>query len=563
MNKSGRSFKIDDDGNDVKLLKKDIDSKSYNGKARDRASSRASKRDVKETGYCGKRGGRNDVKWYSKYPQMIKDSANLPFNSIAGLPVKVDLANKTSAGLLIPGIMRVDLFPTIGLGLNADSNVNITAKKIYSFIRHANSGSANYESSDLMMYLIACGNIYAFISALERLYGCLRTYNERNRYWCKGFVQSLDVDLDDLVEHANDLRGLHNYLVAQMNSFATPRQFSFFEKMFWIQSGVYGDSESEMAQLYYFHLTHYLRFSGTKVSTGSALEPVRIAGSGVENKIRYTDLKQFGLDLINSFYNDEDIGIMSGDILKAYKDDIWKLGFIAEDYAVLPQFNEDVLWQIQNSIAYGDIRDIAEFPEATIDDLMNCGYVVQENNLIKSNPQFIVHRGEEEDYQLSDTQKINLTSMIQEFQPIFNSRKDRQSPDTNMEGTRLMACATGTEVNSDATGAYRGWIYASEVVCDVFVPTNYNIYRNVTGDALLAGIFHSFICEKDLNVTLTDFANLSQFDWHPAIYVFALPAGDIVNIRSVFEDLDMYTVLSKETLANLHNIALFSEFSVD
>lgn len=532
-----------------------------NGKDEGKTKTETKKRNFKPR-FCGKRGGKNDVRWYSKYPQLIKDAANLPFSDILGLPF-TKFEGLPTVRCVIPGIMKVGIVPTLGFSDNANSNVNIAARKLYTYVRHANSGSANYEASDMMMYLLNLSNIYSFIGALARIYGICRTYNARNRYWAKGVLQAMGLDVPDLMQHINDIRGLHNYLVAQVNSFGAPKNLSLFEKMYWAQSGIYKDSESDKAQIYFMEFDYYLRWTGTLLNTGTALKPVRIPTTGTGLTISFKDLQTFGKWLIEDMYGDEDFGIISGDIMKAFRDNLWIMGFINEEFYTEAKFEESFLWQIQNLHCYGfvDSSDLPASPE--LQDYLDRGYVVQFNNVISCDPRCKLELGV--DY------SKDMIPVFQTEKVLINSRKDENTPEDVMEATRLTAYATKfSEIPNDNV-----CLFASGIYSDVLLPTQIHIFRFVVTGSNGNGFdtiseFHSAsympVVRSGYSVTtegqsLSVAIDSSQFDWHPIMLNLNFSTMDRLTGAFLIGDLDNYTMFDKHTLSNLHNIALFSEFT--
>lgn len=523
--------------------------------------------------YC-KRGGKNDVSWYSKYPQLLKDAANLPWSTILGLDL--DLGDVPTINA-VPGIMSVNINPSVGKTTNNMDTVNIIAAKDYTFLRHANSGATNYDPADLMMYYLGLGSCYAFAGWMSRLYGICRTYNARNRYWSKGLIESMNVDFDDLLGHVNDLRGTHNTYVSQVNSFSVPKAKSYFSKMAWIQSGVYKDAESEKAQMYYFNFNYYLVYGAFNEDrtwlVPSHLVPTILTGTGDNGKILYKDIVAFSQTLINSLLNNSDIQTMSGDVLKAYgKENLWQISEISEDYVVMPTKEESVLCQIMNSHAIGNLKALpASTPE--FNDYLASGYVLQQNGIIQANPVTEI------DLPNSDKTFSNLAGYVQNENVILNSRNDVNTVEYNVEASRLASFAkTVTFVEGSSNPLVRSKLQLSDIICDLFMVANYTIYRyhmSTSGslEYTLEGVTsNSYFCvaATSTGVISSFVGNIfyiiqqTQFDWAPLIYeIDAIGVGAPAALLNdgIIGDLDNYTTFSKDTLERMHFVALYSEYS--
>lgn len=132
----------------------------------------------------------NDWRWYANNQQLLKDFANFPYGAPVGrtVPGYYPTANSGSA---VPGLCTIELVPSIGVSKNENSAINVSARNIYSYVRHRNSGSTNYEAPDLMIYLMAMDSIYSFLSWMKRLYGLMMDYTPYNRYYPKLLAELL------------------------------------------------------------------------------------------------------------------------------------------------------------------------------------------------------------------------------------------------------------------------------------------------------------------------------------------------------------------------------------
>lgn len=132
------------------------------------------------------RSKHNDASWYERSLQLVQDAANLSYASLAGARLEKDSNfndNETVRAIpSIPGVMAFRWSPSVGLSIDGESAINVASKRLYSFIRHANSGSSNYDSPDLMLYILAMDSLYALHAMGVRAYGIAQYYLLRNRY---------------------------------------------------------------------------------------------------------------------------------------------------------------------------------------------------------------------------------------------------------------------------------------------------------------------------------------------------------------------------------------------
>lgn len=304
--------------------------------------------------------GTNDISWWMMSEQTLNDVGRLPFGRPLGNAQELGLfgpfgswqGNAFGAGsknmpAVIPGIAVINYRNSFGISGDAHSPINVAARAIYSYVRHANSGHANYESPDLMIYLFAIGEIYSGLAYLAKVYGTTQFWSQRNRYFGDRLVKALGFNPDDVREHLSDFRAQINLAIIKANSLVAPKNIALYERRYFLPSYIYKDEDNEKAQIYTFKPTALGRFSGTKANTGSILIPVACPWAGGQCTVKQA------VDYINTFLDEilaeEDLGIMAGDILKAFGDGgVHRLLTIPDNYFVAPVYNEEMLQQIHN-----------------------------------------------------------------------------------------------------------------------------------------------------------------------------------------------------------------------
>lgn len=302
--------------------------------------------------------GSNDPAWYSTDPSLLRDAASIPFSWSVGTPIAMNYAYPsgtaaeqefTDDNLVIPGLCVLDLIPTVGYAEDQSSPINVASTALYSFVRHANSGHANYDSPDLMVYCIAMANVYAYINFLQRIYGCGLMYDQRNRYLPEALVAAQDVNFDDLVGNLAQMRYGINMIIAKAASLAVPSSITYFNRQAFIYANIYCEGTSTKDQMYMYNPFGFLVFNEYEVVGGaSGLTFKKFADP--TTKYRVSDLIKFGNQMLQPILDSEDLNIMSGDILKAYGDGgIIKLAPLGLDYNLLPTFNIGVLEQMHNA----------------------------------------------------------------------------------------------------------------------------------------------------------------------------------------------------------------------
>lgn len=305
----------------------------------------------------------NDPAWYASDPTLAKDSASIPFSWATGTTsnlggVMRQYYSNNAEYFTAPGICALYLRPSGGESSSPNSPLNVAATALYSYVRHANSGSANYDSPDLMLYVMAMGDIVAMTNFMIRAYGVASLYSTRNRYLPDALLKAMHIDPDDLRTNLAQFRYGINLIMSKISSLAVPSTFSYLKRKAFLYSGIYTEGTSAKDQMYlYVPASYYQLDVQTDTGTGdvsTALKQVTyLDPMGIEVSSNYYTVNQL-LTILNNMVDpmikSEDMNIMSGDILKAYgTSGIIKFGRLLEDYSVPIGFDIAVLEQIKNA----------------------------------------------------------------------------------------------------------------------------------------------------------------------------------------------------------------------
>lgn len=487
----------------------------------------------------------NDPAWYTSNGQLLKDVSSFSFNNALGAPIKIKgfgINGGIQYESRLPGILSIFTTPAIGVSDSSSAPVNVAMRNIYSYVRHANSGHANYDPADLMIYLLAMDSVYTYWAYLTRVYGVAQLFSKTNRYVGDALMRAMGVDPSSFRANLADMRAYINMFATKASALAVPKTMSYFVRHSWMYSNIYKDEDTSKAQMYLYDPA-FLYTYGIESATGAGkLFAIPIAAAvDSDNTIIGTTMRtvgelQFtGETMLNNLLSQEDIGIMSGDILKAYgAENLWKLDMVPENYVVMPTFSEEVLAQIHNTDFAG------KYPKMMNGDSYVTNY----------------HALDIEQY--TDVGGGNLR-----FQPIFGTAshlwhdrildfwKEDPSPEDIVVATRnmLTAIPLGTNKNvrlAQVTGA--GSEIPMYAVMWVF---------DVNNQLSPQGFY-----ENDNNMNVMPMASLSKFNEYPRYYQCKISGDDVGTINNVMGEMDTYTVLSSYEVENLHLMALLSMFGV-
>lgn len=401
---------------------------------------------------------------YALTPSLLELSSSFSFGRALGAPIDC-VANDTEMvierdhlmqGLVTwPGIMTFSWLPTIGISKDATSPVSLAARKLYYFVRHANSGHVNYDAADLMNYVVAADSAFLLFSYFRRALGMLNTWSPLNRYYAKYAVESAGFDYEDLFNNAAELAFFLQQTAAKMRSLVLPAKLGFYQRHSALNDNIYADTEDARAQTYQFvpagwyvwteptnaenptKKDWYLRFMPnpgiTPLDTGAsaAAGDLEFEKTQRPDKAVHLLTLQMMRDIFNAVLEplllSEDFNIMSGDILKAYGSDV--IVGVAEPpigYTITPVYDQGMLDQIENmTILTAEITRGADYFASTtkFDIVQRDGLFLEYNPTIRSY-EYLIRK------------------------PILNYHTGQASPERNIMATRFTVYPASMETHA-------------------------------------------------------------------------------------------------------------------
>lgn len=514
---------------------------------------------VADLGIRGRSRKDNDVSWYAKNEALLRDSASFAYGIPLGTAINsVPQANfsqfggttisATGLAKVIPGVCAVHFVPTIGMSDDTYSAANLAARNIYSFVRHANSGSANYDSPDLMMYLLATDSCFSFYAMMVRAYGLMRTYSATNRYLPKVLVESMRLNYNDLMTKLAEFRYFINQYAVKLGSLCVPGDMSYIERHIWMNSYVYTDSASWKAQNYLYVQDAFYTFVEQTEGPGYLEYTDWVTNSG--SNMGLNEIIAFANALIEPLLASEDIGIMSGDILKAFgRDNLFYVNMIAEDYTVLPAYSAEVLSQIENTIVLGEpsaSTTLSTYSRNITQDVTGptAGAIRQhffwEVSATTATPGY----------------RSQIAALA--LPRILNMHKDEVSAGDTMVATRMMNIVTQLGYSTEPSPGYAVWEVEQ---CGSEICVSVEISYIVPGAARGRYNLNTYgIIVPTTQASITQ-AALASFDWAPQFAVVYYQSSGS-QVQGYTTDFDNYTVLTSNDLTRMHDAALLSEFDV-
>lgn len=502
------------------------------------------------------KGSANDPNWYLVNGQLAKDVANFSFNNAVGdrvlrVPLQgLEGRQLPNHVLRLPGIAAVMVAPSIGVSTWENSPVNVAAKDIYSFVRHANSGHANYDPADLMIYLLAADSVQTFWSYLVRAYGVCRTFSQVNRYVGDAMLSAMGINAADIRNNIAQFRAYINQYAIKASVLAVPNTMTYFTRHNWLFQNIYLDEDNPKGQMYMYVPAVLYKYAldensaGMLQTRGCAMLPSDPGGVLEMRSLAFNQLRVIGDDLLNSMLSQEDVGIMSGDILKAYgSDKLLRYAQIDENFAISPIFSDEVLAQIHNTDFTGripiknagadekGIRWNVDFHGLDITQDVSIG-----KGILLSTPAF-----------------ANAARLA--YEPILDLWKWDVTPELALVASRnkVMAQINGGTVYmaSGAQTSYEPTIIetcGSELPIDIMI-TSYNADGSTSVTSAYTGGTDSW------NGVITGLS--TKFNEFPIL-------TGIINGQPTYPygEMSNYTILSYEAVDAMHHTAMLSMFGV-
>lgn len=507
----------------------------------------------------------NDVAWYANNPELLKSAASFPFAVTTGQPTPfgpTPVGSNLSYNS-IPGVYG--LYWTPSLGGDYNDAVNQAARSTYSFVVHANSRSSiKYSDQDLMLIILAAAQVFSMLAHGVRMYGVMKTFDQRNDYLPRGLVQAMGFNYDDCREHLAQIWFDLNEMIARTQQIWIPNTFPIIQRWFWLNSNIYIDADSVKGQFYLFAPANMGMYDETYNSQGGALNfslPTVRPDTGVADLIwqvpeavySWANYKAIVNNAISVLVDSEDRGTMMGDILKAYGvEKIFAMQPIPVDYRVQPVYDREVLTQIENAVVCETKPGAFQQNQTTMR--------IETNWPSVSTTKY--------DNFLPDVQVLNFHQL------------ENPTPEQVMVATRLKPI--GNVISVDSGGKFQSVhpaVTGTEYICRAayVINTGNPALNQARESTILTPAIPYYKDDASGGVYYGNFMYLwvwNAFDWAPWLYIWD---GDITppkggttvmsdattpKVIQAMGDYDNHTYLQLNDLLKMHTCAVYSEFGV-
>lgn len=311
----------------------------------------------------------NDPSWYGHIYPVVNDVASLPFNQQTGLyenvmPELVQLKPEPGQDRTvdvtydmttrsIPGIMTFSVDPLVVANGPTDP-INVAAQQMYTITRKANSGSINYDKTDLIMLIQAMDSAYMLYEDLLRVYRLFGSYDYMNRYLPDAVIASLGYSPSLRTELSN-FRGVLDMFAYQLASINIPDQFDFIHRHSWLFTNVYKDADNSRAQLYAYKMNGV--YVWTEGVDGKPTHLTYVSRNSLFNQnqdpsyvAKLTDIQSAIDKVMQPLLGSQDVGTISGDLAKAFGEaGMINIKPVADHESLFPVYDMEVINQMMNA----------------------------------------------------------------------------------------------------------------------------------------------------------------------------------------------------------------------
>ena len=473
----------------------------------------------------------NDPSWYMQYPSLLDSSANYKFNTPLGTNIDIGGAYPLMS---VPGIMKFDTHVCPGLAIDVDSPINIQSRKLYTYMRAQRSGSAQYDPSDVMAYLLAIDSAYCFYFAMKRLVGTVNRADVNNRYLPSALVAAQGFSYDELQKNVANLTTYLQTYVTRLSSFFIPADMTLLARHSTIFSNIYMDKASAKAQYYLYNPSGYYKY----VEVADTMQPASLKFTRfTKDTNTLEDIYSMGESLIRPLVNSGDINQISTDVYHAFKDrGLYTVADIPMYYMFEPVYDVEMLNQLQNARAIGTVDS-----DSIVQDV--------DKGILVFNPTV---------YGPSD----NVGAQLYTNDTLLSVEYGYTDTPHVMTSTRLCIALSYNSSTKKLQIESVGSEFIEGIHVYDFIWNEGN--RELRHQELEKGVLvvNKPIDDLDLQQLMNAFSVTSTFDFHPMINMWLKVDANHYKHLGLNYDFDYVTVLDKVELNKLHSAALLSEFFV-
>lgn len=446
---------------------------------------------------------------------------------IGDLTARANLKND-----VVSGVCAVHFMPTMGFA-NQTMNTPLTkvGLQMYAQMRMQLGSTASYDATDIMMYLGAMDSAYLHYALGSKIYGMLRLSSPFNDYVLRHVAEANSIDYDSFAQNLENFRSQLNLFGIFLASRNVPGEFDIFARHIWTQMHMWKDSNTAKAQLYTMVPDGYYIYTEATSGPGylaANLYPYARTGAS-SGLLTYTQWQNIANTMFENLTG-SDVDQMSADIGKAFKENLYMLNLIPEEYILPIDYSEELMMQIENSQLCG-------YPQVTAIGSSSTNYwdIIQTTDLPR-NPRLVqtamctqVNNG------------LNMTAAaITNFNYAWAAKKVLNFHKAEITDADVLVASRGVPGNvATISGATNANVLVMEYGTEVYTTARLFTLVPATG-AMTQQLYSSRTTFNDITSAVPLLATWAQFDWAPHLWAMY---GTDASVWYQCEDFDMYAVI--------------------
>lgn len=511
--------------------------------------------------------------WYAPSEEVAKDMASIAFNKSIGEPVGVPQSiDETN-----PGLVCFGYYPTIGFTSQNFGNYSTNyqtraANAYYQYITQGFTSLNTLEAPDLFMTGVAASNLIAAMMNFKRAYGVMSYYLQLNPYFAKSIVETLGFNYESMLSNLANARTEYNLRVDAINkTIAVPSKFALLNRWIYVNSYLFTDSDAvDQCSMYAYTPLAVLRYDATGSTTGTCLRYVKL---GDANNPKTVSQYFAIIDQLISSLTDEDVRDAFAAIRRVYNDsDFAKLTYLESDYKTPIAHTDIAALQMHNMVSAASTNVDwsvsgaggflpASF-SATGSDEFDVAMYQTDKGIIRCEP-FVTIIGS-----ISDPTFVNPDDPINGMlggKAVIDCYESKGDPKDILDLTANIQFLDGKGWRAGVTGTSVEYpvVVRSENVFSIYAVYNlaatgqtvkYKLYQYYTNKYGLGMSTSQASIIPYLGRTLNV---LTRLDSHPLIYTSFITDESSPFPSTIIGELDKYTTVSEEFLAELHNRCMY------
>lgn len=473
----------------------------------------------------------NDIGWWDKFKELYDPATKANFDKITGAAVQNltgpqpnTSVTVNNTGDAIPGIMRINYIPVIGVASDANDPVNQLFNTMYADIASKTSGALQLQQADLAMFVTSMSSIVTSIGVIRRAFEYYNVWMAKNYYYPYGLLDSMWMNVDDIKVNYNSYLSQFNALLVNFNHLGVPNFVDVFARHYALAHNVWIDEANSNAQLELFFPVGGYVYDDTS-ETGGMLKYTDSPYRGMVGCLQFLNRQ------LEAWRNSSDLPTITGAILRAYPDaDLLTFPLMQGGEVAIPTTDTAIGWQINNLVTMSpDITSL----DVTQDPV---------HNLVLFKPKWS-----------TTPDNCVMASLLNGDGIILNSYDETTDAKFFMESTRLVPTVSTTANDFN----YRS--------CGVELVVSFTIYTFSYEGGSRTTASYTYHSASVVSGTVDEgrqFSLLTKFRNHPRVYLYDTVSPTEYTVSGFVGDINVYTRLTTEQRIGLDRAALYSAYMV-